>query len=406
VFNALVAPLVFGTVAEYPIALMLACLLLPRADAGAPAAWSFKLDLGLPLALGVLTIVLLSGLISISVSPYGLATILHWTPDQVQNRLRSALLFDPDRMNIAIRFAVPVALCYAFAERPIRFGLGVGAILGASAWCADAGSGVRHRERSFFGVIKVESDGNYHRLVHGNIVHGIQSRETGRRREPLTYYHSTGPIGQVFEEFDGPKAKSNVALVGLGTGTLAAYGERGQKFTFYEIDPAVLRIAQSARYFTYLDDARERGVELNVVIGDARLKLAEAPHRQYGLLIIDAFSSDAIPVHLLTREAIDLYLDKLAERGILAVHISNRYVDLEPVLGNLAKARGLAGMIQKDGANNAGKSSSSWVVLARRRADFGKLADDERWQPLATRPDLRLWTDDYSNLLSIFQWRS
>jgi spermidine synthase len=405
-FNALVAPVIFNTVAEYPLGLVLVCFLLPRSSLEPQDRWRLRLDVGLPAALGLLTIILLSGLVSISVSPSGLSTILHWTPDQVQDRFRSLLHFDPDRLNTALRFALPVALCYSFAERPIRFGLGVGAILVAHAWCADAGSGVLHRERSFFGALKVGSNERYHLLVHGHTVHGMQSRDSDRHREPLTYYHRTGPIGQVFETFSGPKAKGHVALIGLGPGTLACYAERGQKFTFYEIDPAVVHIARDAHYFTYLKDAEQRRVELEIVLGDARIRLAEAADGQYGLLVVDAFSSDAIPVHLLTREALALYSAKLGEGGILAVHISNRYVDLEPVLGNLAKAGDLAGLVQRDGENKAGKSSSHWVVLARRREDFGKLAEDQRWKRLAGRPEVGLWTDDYSNLLSVFRWRN
>jgi spermidine synthase len=405
-FNVLVAPVVFSTVAEYPLALFLACLLLPRTGREPTTRWNLRLDVALPAALGVLAIALLSGLVSISVSPYGLSRILHWTPDQVSARIRSFLDFEPVRLNTALRFAIPLALCYAFAERPTQFGLGVGAILAASAWCTDAGSAVLHRERSFFGVLTVDSNDKYRRLVHGNIVHGMQSREPDRRREPLTYYHRNGPIGQVFETFSGPKAKDNVALIGLGTGTLAAYGERGQKFTFYEIDRAVLRIARDARYFTYLRDAKERGVELDVILGDARIRLGEAPDGHYALLIVDAFSSDAIPIHLLTREALDLYFRKLEKGGILAVHISNGYLDLEPVLGKLAEAGELAGLVQSDGANQAGKSGSHWVVLARRSEDFGELAENQRWQRLEGGPASALWTDDYSNLISVFRWRN
>src|SRR5262249_45410304 len=155
-----------------------------------------------------------------------------------------------------------------------------------------------------------------------------------------------------------------------------------------------------------LRDAEERGVELEVVLGDARIRLAEAADGWYGLLIVDAFSSDAIPIHLLTREALALYFAKLGEGGILAVHISNRYVDLEPVLGNLAEAGRLAGLVQRDGQNEAGKTSSHWVVLARQKEDLGKLAGDQRWQRLAGRSGIGVWTDDYSNLLSVLRWRN
>jgi spermidine synthase len=178
--------------------------------------------------------------------------------------------------------------------------------------------------------------------------------------------------------------------------------------TFYEIDAAVYRIASEPRYFTYLQDARARGVALQVVLGDARLKLAAAPDRKYNLIIIDAFSSDAIPVHLLTREALDLYVAKLAAGGLVALHTSNRHLDLIPVLGNLAQAARLAGLWQQEDRDDMsiGKLGSQWVVLARQQEDLSKLATPPtRWQSLAGRPDVGLWTDDFSNLLRVFRWQ-
>ena len=186
---------------------------------------------------------------------------------------------------------------------------------------------------------------DYNLLYHGTTLHGAQSLSPSRRREPLTYYHRTGPLGQVFTTFSRKSSKSRVAIIGLGTGTMACYGEPGQNWTFYEIDPAVERIARDKRYFTFL---RDSPAKVEVVLGDARLSLAKAPDHQYDLIVLDAFSSDAIPVHLITREALKLYLSKLADHGILAFHISNRYLNLKPVLGDLARDANLACLVQED----------------------------------------------------------
>src|SRR5207247_1962837 len=148
-----------------------------------------------------------------------------------------------------------------------------------------------------------------------------------RNSLPLTYYYPTGPLGAIFHAFERPPTKREVAVVGLGTGSTAYYGQEGQRFTFFEIDSAVVKVARNPKCFTFVEDCRAR-VEL--VLGDARLSLANEPDRKYGLIVLDAFSSDAIPVHLLTREALQLYFAKLEDDGILALHVSNRYLDLHP----------------------------------------------------------------------------
>ena len=198
-------------------------------------------------------------------------------------------------------------------------------------------------------------------------IHGAQSLDPAARREPLTYYHRTGPLGQVFAVFSGPRAKQEVAVIGLGTGTIACYGQAGQHFTFYEIDPAMEQIARDPRYFTYLSDCP---AQVKVILGDARLSLRGAPESFYDMIILDAFSSDAIPIHLVTREAIRLYLAKLKPGGILVFHISNRYLDLKPVLGNLARDAGLVALSNSDlklsdEDRKKKKLASTWVVMAR-----------------------------------------
>ncbi len=200
---------------------------------------------------------------------------------------------------------------------------------------------------------------------------------------------------------------AKVGVIGLGTRSLACYGVPAQQFTFCEIDPAVIRIARDTGYFTFL---RICPPEVRIVLGDARLSLAAAADAYYGLLVLDAFSSDAIPGHLLTREALVLYEPKLAAPGLLAIHISNNHLDLEPALANPAHDAGLLAVARFDervgpDEARAGKTPSRWVVLARRPEGLRGLADDPRWHPLAPRPDKTLWTDDFSNLLEVIRWR-
>jgi hypothetical protein len=267
---------------------------------------------------------------------------------------------------------------------------------------------VLRRERSFFGTLRVRLDRDSKQLVlvHGNTMHGAQSLDPARRHEPLAYYHPSGPIGQVFEALRAQGSRPPIAFIGLGIGTLAAYGAPDQQLTFYEIDPAVQHLARDPEYFTYLRDAEDRGVQLKVVLGDARLKMEQAADKQYGLIVIDAFSSDAIPIHLLTREAFHLYLSKLTGDGLLAFHISSRSLDLEPVVGALAQDTGLVGLVQRDEAlKKLGKASSDWVVLARKPADLGGLARDARWKLLSGGRHVAVWTDDFSNVLGVVRWR-
>ena len=383
VLNALVAPIVFKTVVEYPLALVLASLVRPHAEPGdqkPPARW---LDFGLPAALGVLFVGLIWGLQAAGLRP---------------GRLLHILVLGPTMM-----------LCLSFARWPIRFGLGLGAILLASSLYTGPYGQVLHTERSFFAVHRVTQDaeGKLRMLVHGATIHGVQSLDPSRTREPLSYFSRTGPVGQAFAAFSGTEVTREVAVVGLGTGTLACYGRVGEHFTFYEIDPAVERIAREPRYFTFLRDCLPR---INVVLGDARLSLVKAQERQYGMIILDAFSSDAIPTHLLTREAIRLYLAKLADGGILAFHITSRYLDLQPVLSDLARDAGLVCLAQNDtGITDReiqnGTYPSQWVVLARKQWDLGRLAQDPRWNVLPGRPGKRVWADDFSNMIGILRWR-
>jgi hypothetical protein len=285
--------------------------------------------------------------------------------------------------------------------------LTVVAILAASSLARGTGGRLIYVKRSFFGVVRVTNDAerNVHRLFHGSTLHGEQSLDPALRREPTTYFTRSGPIGQIFEMLK-PRLNEpgvQVAIVGLGAGTLATYAGPGQKWTFYEIDPEVERIARNPRFFTYLQDCQAETVE--VLEGDARLRLRDAPDHAYRLIVLDAFSSDAVPVHLVSREAIRFYREKLAEGGLLLFNLSNRYLDLDPVIGRQAEDSGLICRVRydinfgdKDG--RAGKQGSIWAVMAATESDLGSLAADPRWRHPIPRAGSAVWTDDYSDVAS------
>ncbi len=381
-FTALLAPLLFTTVLEYPLTLVLGCLLVRRPKAAASTPMQRVLDGALPIALGLLG----AGLVAI-----------------VQAR-------DPEgaRAHMGLVFGLLVLVCFAFSRRPVRFGLGIAAILVAAGVYRGEEGRLLYAERSFFGISRVTRDepGGYHYLLHGTTLHGMQSLEPARRREPLAYFYRTGPLGQVFAAYGGPRLRQSVAVVGLGAGAIACHATPGQRWIFYEIDPVVERIARDDRYFTFLRDCVP-GVR--VVLGDARLSLVSAPPRDYDLLILDAYSSDSPPLHLITREALALYLDKLAAGGILVFNISNRHMDFEPVLANLARDASLAALVQDDAVVSdeeyeRGKRPSEWVVMARQPADLAPLAADPRWRQARGDPALAAWTDDFSALIQTFKW--
>jgi spermidine synthase len=208
----------------------------------------------------------------------------------------------------------------------------------------------------------------------------------------------------VFEVVDAA-ASVRVAAVGLGAGVVASYARPNDRWTFYEIDPGVIAIARNERYFTFLRNCRAR--EPVIVAGDARLRLREAPAQAYDLIVLDAFGSDSIPIHLVTREAFALYVEKLAPGGLIAVHVSHRMLDLRPVLAAAAADQGLIARVREDAPAEVlarGQDASRWIVLARGEHDFASIEVDPRWRQLSSDEHARPWTDDFSNLLGAVDW--
>jgi hypothetical protein len=408
-FNALVAPMAFRTVVEYPLAIVLACAARPAARMLAATAANREnlANLSNPENLENLSnpenpanpANRANPILDLLI-PLGLGALMMAAP--------STLGGATNPVPVLLVYAVLALFCFSLKTRPLRFALSLGALMIATTTYVGAHQDVEYRGRSYFSVYKVSTDPVRHLrlLVHGRIVHGAQSLVPAYRGAPLTYYHQSGPIGQAFATFSGDFEKPRVGVVGLGAGSLAAYAKPGQRWTFYEIDPAIAALARDPRYFTYLHDAR---TNVRIVLGDARLSLAKEPAGSLDLLAVDAFGSDTIPIHLLTREALALYFQDLQPHGVLAFHISNRYLNLEPLLGDLARDAGLELLAQEDTKVPepdlvAGKAPSTWVLMARAREDFGALTSDARWHPLPPRAHRLVWTDDFSNPLSVMKW--
>ena len=261
-------------------------------------------------------------------------------------------------------------------------------------------------ERSFYGVLRVKEYGEpgmsfyLRRLLHGVIMHGEQYLEGERRREPGTYYMPSSGIGAAMA---AAKARGpvKVGVIGLGAGTLAAYGRKGDSYRFYDINPQVIALARSK--FSYLSDT-EAAVE--VVLGDARLSLEREPAQGFDILAVDAFSSDAIPVHLITKEALGVYLRHMKPGGVIAFHVSNRFLELPPVVGRLAKEHGLAALLVSDEGKEGDDdhTKTDWVLLAKDpKVLEAKEIQEAAPEPPEERPNWRTWTDDYSNLVQILK---
>jgi len=230
---------------------------------------------------------------------------------------------------------------------------------------------------------------------------------TGQARsEPIAYFSRTGPLGQAIGQLIDPAKHKELGVIGLGAGTIAAYGQPGQTITYFEIDPIMVKVANDTRHFSYL---AQSPAHIDVILGDARLKLVEQPDQRFDLLVVDAFSSDSIPLHLLTQEALALYLRKLKPEGVLLFHISNRHLELSPVLANLAADAGLVCRRCKDtkvspSERQQGKRASEWVVMVHDLGRLGPLAQSPAWQSVAHDGRVGLWTDDFSNILVVLKW--
>ena len=382
-FAGLIAPFVFSWVAEYPILLALAALCRPFDDKERLP----QLTRWYWLLLAIIAIAL------IAPTYYASGKVWAWLGDH--------------RVWVASSIGALAALL-ALALNGGRWKIFATAVVAlALIRLYPSDDGRVETVRSFFGVHKivVTPSGQYHVLMHGTTIHGAQkylnddgTPVTGRP-EPITYYHKDGGIGQAITAVRERKgAPLRVAVIGVGSGTLTCASEPGESWTFFEIDQTMVDTARDSKYFSFIQHCAP---DLKPVIGDARLTFAREPDGTYDVIIVDAYSSDAIPIHLATQEAMKIYKDKLAPQGVVVMHVSNRHLELESVVVGIAEANDLKSWVYNEdsGRDDEYIFATDVVVSARDEADVGTLASSEKWAETEPTDGQRVWTDDYSNIL-------
>ena len=380
-FTALIAPVVFDWVWEHPLLVLAAAALIPQIPL---LGWMKRTEpqRARLIVLGMVAVAVLLGI---------------WMMDIV----------DPDMglpvlglmLAIAALGILVIGCRPAFVAIVLVMMLGRGGVETMNASLDDA------RNRSYFGVYTVSEseEGDVRWLAHGTTMHGVQFRDSERHLLPTSYYGEKSGAGLALRSADAVMGRgATVGVVGLGTGTLACYRKPEQQWHFYEIDPVVVEYSRNAT-FTYLSECTP---DAQIHLGDARVELAKARPDQFDLLLIDAFSSDAIPIHLITREAIDTYDRALEPGGMIMFHISNRYVDLAPVLSAAAAERGWVAMMRDDPGMGPQQTASFWVAVAETAEPIAKMMQydtDAGWSPLGP-PIEQSWTDDYASIIPLLEW--
>ncbi|WP_407166242.1 spermidine synthase [Bradyrhizobium sp. ORS 111] len=380
-FAGLIAPFTFSWVAEYPILLALAALCRPSGAERLPrwSAWYWPF-------LAVIAVALIA-------PSYWSGEVFNWLDSRRVWMIGglgvfSALLvfaLNADRWKVFATVAVALVLLRAYPSDDGRV----------------------DTVRSFFGVHKivVTPNGQYHVLMHGTTIHGAQKFKNDNgtpvtgRPEPISYYHRDGGIGQAITAMRERKvAPLKVAVIGLGSGTLTCASAPGEDWKFFEIDQSMVDTARDPKYFTYIQSCEP---DLKPAIGDARLTFAREPDGLYDLIIVDAYSSDAIPIHLATKQAMAIYKAKLAPHGAVVMHVSNRHLELASVVVGIADANDMTSWVYSEdsGRDNEYIFATSVVVSARDEADVGRLATSSVWTATPANENQRIWTDDYSNVL-------
>lgn len=389
IFNALIAPLFFIIALEYPLILGLAAT--ARFQSLPEQSWYnfktqihsfFKRKEKTPWSLWI---ILAACLLSILAFWTGPESPLFYSALIFSIMAILIMLFD-QRWAFALTATLSISLIY-----PASSGLKANTLLSI--------------ERNYFGTLKVfeNTEDNLRMAMHNTTNHGIQSLLPALEYTPLAYYHHTTPNGDIFSIIRDTPSPQKVAILGLGAGGLACYSAPGRHFDFYEIDPAVVRMAENPELFTFLSGC---GSPYKIIMGDGRIKISEAADNSYDIIYMDAFSSDAIPIHLITVEALQTYIAKLKDIGFIAVHISNRHLSLGPVLYSTAKELGINALYKSSVANNAAKDtlqyiySTSYVILTHNQEVINKLRHVYDWihYPFDQAP--RAWTDDYANILA------
>jgi SAM-dependent methyltransferase len=391
-FPALIAPQVFDWVYEHPILLLAAALLVPAKPLTARIGRLWTAPGWPSRALRVLT------------PPVTLA-ISWWL----------GASFNPVNTPLAQELAILLVglLAVLAIGRPLMFSwLLAMLMLGLGGWQQiDISTIDRARQRSFFGVYTIENSNSSRtrRLLHGTTLHGAQSLDPAKSRNPLTYYPPDSGVGLAMRAAPALwGGAARIGVVGLGSGTLACYASPTEDWTIFEIDPLMVELATDPAVFSYISQCKP---DARIVVGDARLKLAAEPAGRFDLLAVDAFSSDAIPLHLTTREAFETYRRALVPGGVLLVHVSNRFLDLEPVVGRIAGDLGMAARMRlhtpTDAERRDSHNPSIWIALADDEATMRRFAattgDAAAWLPVGTRTDVPAWRDDFASVLPVLK---
>jgi SAM-dependent methyltransferase len=373
IFTATIAPAVFKTVFEYPLLV----IALPFFRGGKPE----KSDFLIPGALAV-------------------GMLIAWMVFRTTH-------LDSDTEAVALAHTVLVFAGYKLRKQPQRFAWAFAVFMLAYAFILPGyieGANRLFTARNFFGVKKVLDDPalQLRTLRHGDTTHGIESTDPARAGLPLSYYYQGGSVSDVVDIIRLRQRPQRIGVLGLGAGTMASYADATHHVTFYEIDPSIELIAR--QYFTFLSKC---GSNCDVIVGDGRLQLSREADGTFDLLLLDAFSSDSVPTHLLSREALRMYLAKLKPDGLLIFNVSNRYLNVEKLVSALVADEGLVSFSRFDDAGElrkTGKSSANHLAAAHRLEDLRALATRSGWTRVARPADFQPWTDDYSNLLSLIRW--
>lgn len=405
-FNTLAAPCLFKGAEEYPLVLLIAGITLVRLP-------SFRVKIN---RLAVWSIV-------VPLAVFLLAAIPAWF---FQIPVKETVL------ELPLRFGLPLFFCVFVSRRTPELRLGLIVLAGFFLYgVSGIDRTVVYRARNFFGCLslQIEKSNNTCVLWNGTCAHGAEYLNPELRGKPVFYFYPDGPIGKVYQDLyrtdetnkvqarlsqvSSPSSSNSdnqcqlrpMAVMGLGCGTAVALASPGQTVDFYEINPQVIEVANDPFYFTYLFQAKKRKVDLRIIQGDGRLEMQKAPYSFYKLIILDVYSSSAIPTHLITKEALDVYLQRLTTDGAIAFNITNGFFDLRPVLARVAQEIGLTALTTKEYDRSEGAQEATyidWVILSKDK----KLLDGLKvrgWEILEPDPKFRLWTDDYCNLLGVFE---
>jgi SAM-dependent methyltransferase len=377
-FTAVIAPFVFQSTFEYPLLVALIAFFRQPRDSQKEIEGG---DLIFPALLGFLVL--------------GASRLMRWA---------SVDLTADFKTTIAVDVAI-ILIAFLFRRRVVRFALALAILIFAYQRVLPqffGGSQFVYAARNFFGVkgVKFDLATNSRRLLHGDTLHGIESMEPELAGHPVSYYDETGPVGDVMKMLS-ERGAQHIGVVGLGTGSMAGWTAPYRHITFFDIDPQVLEIAHT--FFTFLPNC---GNNCDVALGDGRLSIEKEKAGEFDLLMLDAFNSDSIPAHLVSREAIQMYLTKLKPNGLLMFHVSNRYMDVEALISAVVTDASLEALFRHDDQQQTDlKARSHYVIAAKNAESLGSLEHDENWVKVKKPSGVLPWTDDYSNMLAILRWR-